>query len=384
MATVSMERELVQPPVRRFGNWIIDGRSDVLFLIGPVVFGYLFLVLNIQFGVSSFLLWWLWLVTVDGPHLFATVSRTYLDRREWVDRGRLLLGSLLWIGLGPFALMVDADWETNLASSSLVLFQMTWAYFHVVRQHYGLFCLYQRKNNEPSGAHNRGDYWFFNIAMFGPFVVWLLRYPPVRGAMDISKVPRIEQNLTMLIEVFVSASVMCFVSTVVVSGTRSGNYNVPKALLFLSYFSLHALVAFWLPSPYVFDTLLLFAVFSYPHNIQYIAIVWHYNKNRLANARGDAGPAAFISRSLQRFLLIATVCGISYHCVAWYFEGLRTPLVPVVSSLAGMPLYGHSVGLYVRMIVLGIALNHYYLDQKIWRINRDPKVARRLGVEPSR
>ena len=40
-------------------------------------------------GMSSLVPWWAWVLTLDGPHLFATVSRTYLDRRERQTHWRL-------------------------------------------------------------------------------------------------------------------------------------------------------------------------------------------------------------------------------------------------------------------------------------------------------
>src|SRR5262249_54985533 len=92
-------------------NWIIDRRTDLCLLIGPAAIGYLFLFLNAGLGVSSFLIWWFWEVSLNGPHFFATISRTYLDRQEWRERGALLLGSLLWLGVGPLALMADEDFD---------------------------------------------------------------------------------------------------------------------------------------------------------------------------------------------------------------------------------------------------------------------------------
>jgi hypothetical protein len=71
-----------------------------------------------------------------------------------------------------------------IAMTAYYFLQLGWAYFHVVRQHYGLFCLYQKKNHEVSGSANRGDYWLFNIAMFGPFVVWMFRYPYTHHLLD--------------------------------------------------------------------------------------------------------------------------------------------------------------------------------------------------------
>ncbi len=43
------------------------------------------------------------MLALDGPHLFATMSRTYLDARRRQMRRRPLLGSLAWFAAGPAA-----------------------------------------------------------------------------------------------------------------------------------------------------------------------------------------------------------------------------------------------------------------------------------------
>ena len=85
-------------------RWIIDARADVLWFIMPVLTGYLCLYVNVAFGVSSFLIWWFWNVAVNGPHSYATIPRTYLDREEWRKRRTVVLASLLWLLAGPLAI----------------------------------------------------------------------------------------------------------------------------------------------------------------------------------------------------------------------------------------------------------------------------------------
>jgi hypothetical protein len=167
---------------------------------------------------------------------------------------------------------------------------------------------------------------------------------------------------------------------VVTDGARGGKVNTPKASFFAAYFSLHAATGLFLPVPYAFDMLLLNAVLTYSRNIQYMTIVWHYNKKHHRNGDGQFGPAAFISGNVQRFLLFSTLFGIAFYYAWWYFAGVQGPLMDSLSSSTGRVFFGHTVGEFATMIAMGVIFNHYYLDQKIWRINRDPKVAMRLGV----
>jgi hypothetical protein len=331
--------------------------------------------------VPSLLIWWFWELSLNGAHFFATFSRTYLDRREWRERPALLLGSLLWIGLGPLTLMLDTDFDTTLASMLFYFFQLGWAYFHVVRQHYGILCLYQRKNQERSGRRNGAEYWLFNVAMFGPFVVWVLRYPPHRGMLHLPALAEADRVLIWLIQAIVLAAAVTYVVKAVADIRVRGRRGLPKAAFFVAYASLHCVTAMFLPGPYAFDLLLLNAVLTYPHNVQYMAIVWQYNRRRYNTAGGRHGAATFVSKSLPRFLLASAAFGVTFFYVSWYVQGSKMPFLTAMFSLARQPLYGdHSVGQFAGMIALGIILNHYYLDQKIWRVNRDADVAKNLGV----
>ena len=89
-------------------KWIIGPGADIAFFMLPALTGYLCLYVNVGLGVSSFLIWWYWNVAFNGPHFFATLSRTYLDSQEWRERTPLLLGSLTLVLSGPLALAAQA------------------------------------------------------------------------------------------------------------------------------------------------------------------------------------------------------------------------------------------------------------------------------------
>jgi hypothetical protein len=371
--------------VARGSNWIIDRRTDLLFLIGPCVFGYLLLYLHVGLGLSSLLIFWFWQVSVNGAHFFATYSRTYFDRQEWRERGSLLLGSFLWIGLGPLVLIVDYVTDMDVLAQLFVLLQISWNYLHVVRQHYGVLCLYQKKNNEISGASNRIDYWLFHIAMFGPFVIWMSRYPFVHKVVaDVFDWPEPPWNVHPLaIRACESVILACgavFLAKAVVDARRTGVLNLPKILLFATFFGLHSLLYLWLPAACAFDALLIVAVMTYPHNVQYMAIVWHYNKRHYQPARGQFGVAEFINRNVPRFLILSVLFGLAFYYLLWFFGGREMPFASAMALTSEATLGGHNVARMVATLGSGVAFSHFYLDQNIWRVNRDPKVARTLGV----
>src|SRR5882672_8849987 len=82
-------------------RWIISARDDLVWLIGSVLSSYALLVLYISGVLPLVPMVALWAILIDAPHVFGTFSRTYFDRIERQNRGRLLWGSLLFFAVGP-------------------------------------------------------------------------------------------------------------------------------------------------------------------------------------------------------------------------------------------------------------------------------------------
>src|SRR5262245_18258121 len=97
-------------------RWIVGARFDLTWFVGGAFAGYALFALHALAGVDMRVVWLAWFVLLDCPHFFATWSRTYLDREEWRERGRLLGGSLLWL-LAPLLvlLLCFALWRLGMA-----------------------------------------------------------------------------------------------------------------------------------------------------------------------------------------------------------------------------------------------------------------------------
>src|SRR5678809_85678 len=93
--------------------WVIDRTTDLAFLIGGALLAYGFLAAHVVFGVAAVTIYMVWVLAIDGPHVFATVSRTYLDRDERAARARLLRGSLAFFALGPATIALAAALGTR-------------------------------------------------------------------------------------------------------------------------------------------------------------------------------------------------------------------------------------------------------------------------------
>src|SRR3954463_15814409 len=151
-------------------RWIISAREDLVWFIGSVASSYALYALYVGRIVPLVPVVIAWAVLIDAPHVFATFSRTYFDREERRARARLLWWSLLFFAAGPLFV---------LAGLGFVFFFVAalWAYYHLVKQHYGFMILYKKKNGDLDAADNRLDRAFLLAAFTYPFVYFVARDP---------------------------------------------------------------------------------------------------------------------------------------------------------------------------------------------------------------
>ncbi|MDX1547893.1 MAG: hypothetical protein R3247_12940, partial [Rhodothermales bacterium] len=174
-------------------NWIINRRMDLLWFIGGALAAYGLFFLHAGLGWDMVGIWFLWVVLLDSPHFFGTFSRTYFDKQEFAQRRRLLLWSLLWFAAGPacilaawglYALGVGAyEWPWKV----FLIFFGLWAYWHIVRQHYGFLRLYQKKNGETDRRDFRLDSALLYGGLILPFLVFIVRHPEVRAQLGLAE-----------------------------------------------------------------------------------------------------------------------------------------------------------------------------------------------------
>ena len=153
-------------------GWMISQKDDLIWFIGSVVASYILLFANLKLGVSLAILVWIWALGFDGPHIYGTISRTYTDSDEMRKRGKLYYGSLLWFTLGPAMVFLGRMnfLGTNLWTAAFFLFASLWAYYHLVKQHYGFMILYKKKNNDLAEMDNLIDRAFLFLGMTYPLL----------------------------------------------------------------------------------------------------------------------------------------------------------------------------------------------------------------------
>lgn len=381
-------------------RWIINAREDLIWFIGSVASSYLLLVLYVSGVLPLIPMVAGWAILIDAPHVFGTFSRTYFDKSEWKTRKRLMLGSLLFFVIGPVMVLLGVGFTFFFIAA-------LWAYYHLVKQHYGFMVLYKKKNNDLAPVDNALDRLLLLFAFNYPFVAFIANDPTA-----MARVPAILRSgvnavaLLLLIGTVVLATgwLIRQVQRLVLRQPL----NVPKYLLLAAAIPMHW-VALFTPMPA--KPIALVAILTIYHNLQYHRLIWFHNQKYSAGSAGilpasarhsltsssetttperqslsalqggkaasDAasryGPASFISRRLIIYIALGIIFGIIYQGPRQYFGylNLHTGDSPAALSL---PI---QLGI---AFLWGYAFIHYYLDSKIWRVRRDPSVGKALKM----
>ena len=385
---------------------------DLTWFIGAALSGYFLFFLHAGLGWDMVGVWFLWVVFLDSPHFFGTISRTYLDKQEFRQRKKLLTWSLLWFAAGP--MMVLAAYllfELGLPAYELpwkifLIFFGLWAYWHVVRQHYGFMRLYQKKNGDSHPVDARLDSSLLYSGLLLPFVVFVVRHPEARvqiglpEAMPVFPALPLEGRLLAPISpeyllalswehwvVAISAAVIgtLVIAFVIRQGIRlyiGERVNLPKILFLLAVVPLHIYVCF--SDAVLTAELLAFGAFvTIFHDIQYHAIVWFHHRNRYHRPGVDKsqfGMAPKVSINLATYFVCAIFFAAVFRLLGCTFDvhpGCAPFLITSEIELFG----GIHTDALLKAFLIGFPLHHYFVDQFIWKTSRSKELRKDLKID---
>ena len=399
-------------------NWLMGARADLVWIIlsAGIGWAYLGLILGVGSGLEnpirdSFATLWIgdfalplslglvvvasWAVVLDAPHLFATLARTVLDPEEWRVRSGVLLASFGFFLLGPALILTPRllagagllpGEAALLGSVAFVVFFRLWAYYHVVRQHWGFLRLYARRNPAAEDElETRVDRVAFPVLFYLP-IGWFLTAPwyAASGMPELGFATELGGR-TLGAWLHAPVGSLWLLAALAYAGfqwrrtVQGVPRNLPKLLLLAATVPLHA-AAFSGPLLVLFVVPLVTA----GHNLQYQRFVWDYGRRRYP---GERSPAAFSFRNPVLYFALGLV--FTFLCyrgplVGWvsgFLAGLLGEvLLPFAGLVAGAP--GSGGGSLAAEVVgaslLGWAMQHYYLDAKIWQVSKDERLRRVL------
>src|SRR5438105_12221525 len=207
--------------------WIIGRGVDLSFVIGSSLVGYVYLLLYTGLHTPISLLWWFWSVGFDGTHIFAMASRTYFDREARRAHRGLFFGSLaFFFSLGPALVLLG--WMPVL-----VMIVAVWAYYHVIRQHYGFMVLYKVKNRDLDPVDNFLDRLFLGaMLVFPPFHRFFVHHPEELGAPARVALATVAPGIEPVLWGLVALAAAAWMGRQMVRLRRGEPLNIPKLLLF--------------------------------------------------------------------------------------------------------------------------------------------------------
>jgi hypothetical protein len=239
-----------------------------------------------------------------------------------------------------------------------------WAYYHLVKQHYGFMVLYKKKNGDLARVDDVLDRALLLFAFNYPFVEFIARDPQA-----MARVPAVLRGgVSGFAKLLLAGTIITFVVWLgrqIQRAIVGEPLNVPKYLLLAAAIPMHWIV---LLTPMPHKPIAIVAILTIYHNFQYHRLIWFHNQ-KYTNAREKYGAAELISRRVLFYIAFGILFGIIYQGPRQIlgYLGLQNATQPLPIQLGISFLWGY-------------AFIHYYLDSKIWRVRRDPSVSKALKI----
>jgi hypothetical protein len=347
-------------------HWIISPKQDLLWFQGAVLAGLTLLLSflavpalnNANYTIThpAVLILVLWGVLFDGTHVWGTYARTYFapdaSSRTGLPRQYgwwlFVLGPCLAVldyGLLPQhpSLLGHAGWLFQY----FLVFAYLWAYWHLVRQHYGFMVLYRRKAGETQGHLDTAFLW---IGSLYPYLRFSLSDAYLHSGLPQLLPVTWLDSARIGLDVLFAISMLGLLGLWLVQRPQQPIRVGPKQLFLGIVVSFHLLVFSLLD-----NLLTITATLTIFHNFQYHRIVWQY----------EQGHGRIPMKTLYRYLGFGIMFGF-----CWY-----------VPRILGVAIAEEGL---LRNILLGlgwgIAFHHYLIDARIWRVRRTPEIAQVLDA----
>lgn len=338
--------------------WIVSRNFDAgyFLLSGLVVF--IPLVATRVFSVKPDIILMAVAALANGPHLSSTWSRVYLDSSEFRQRPFAYAGVPLLIA----SLVVGSIMLTSDAYRILCSVILYWATYHFAAQCYGILRIYQRKSGEgEQSVHRAESALVFALGLSG--LLYRLHFGP-RRLFDVEAyAPPVPLEAVLFVAAFALGCATC-VGIDWVQRLRNGERLPWERLAFLGA----VLCGFGVPFVLMSDGTAGFAAAACWHGIQYLGIVFHYNRQKF---RGQSPNGAKLiawasqpGRAVAYGLLMLGLVGTVYAATI------------ILALVARIDLWSLGLATWVT-----ITLSHYWVDGLIWKMRRDRTNRRLLTVE---
>ncbi len=336
--------------------WIFGGRLDLLLIVAtPVLIGPLVWAASQRWtveGISLFVL----AFGALGHHLPGMI-RAYGDRELFRQyRVRFIVAPLLLVAI--------CVWSVLQGLHGLILVTVVWGVWHALMQTHGFVRIYDAK----VGSTDRLTAWLD----FGMCFVWFgaaVILSPARFAMLLdlfyqSGAPLLPGEVfTFLRMAWLAGTLLvtlAFAANLLLCWRKGVSPSPVKLLLMAVSFAFY-----WYTNVLTGSLLLGLAMFEIFHDVQYFAIGWVFNRNRVEKGASVTPFVRFLFRRSGTLVGLYVGLILAYGSLRYVEQGLLAPGT-VRDVLTG--------------ILVASGLLHFYFDGFIWKM-RQPSTRQGLEIE---
>jgi Flp pilus assembly protein TadD len=344
-------------PAANASLWILDRWRDLLLFVGtPVLLIPIFTAAQARWSAQDIFLF-VGAFGAMGHHLPGMI-RAYGDRA-------LFRRFRIRFVVAPILLLAVCIWSSVYNIQAIQLVALAWGIWHGMMQTYGFCRIYDAKASGKAAARARTDLalcfsWFLAAVLLSP-----MRF---RTCLDLYY----ESGGPVVAPVFVASvryGIVFALAAVTVlflwrqwrDWQAAGVISPIKITLLVS-----SIGFWWYCNNGVQNILVGIALFEVFHDVQYLAIVWIYNRMRVERDESIRGFMRFVFRRSGSLIGVYVGLVLAYGSIALTTSGGSVEAIKHV-------LIG---------VVTASALLHFYYDGFIWKV-RETQTRAMLGIDGS-
>lgn len=348
------------PPVKALlpkrNLWILDSWRDlILYVATPLLIIPLFMAAQARWSAQEIYLF----VAAFGAmgHHLPGMIRAYGDRALFERfRWRFIIAPL-------FLLVVCIGFYFwDIKTNPVVLIVFAWGVWHGMMQTYGFGRIYDAKTGSFAAATRRLDFATCGIWFAAGVVLSPARMTDTLDGLYSCGLPFMSpagvqglQQAMLIAAIGISILWLANYVRMWVAGTRQ---NPVKLALFVT-----SIAFWWYCNNGVTNILAGIALFEVFHDVQYLSLVWIYNRNRVEKDSSIGGFMRFIFR--RSGSLVGLYVGLVFAYGSIGYLNSHVGLDTVTRLLTG--------------VVAASGLLHFYYDGFIWKV-REKSTRQSLGL----
>src|SRR5678816_2136622 len=342
------------PAGRKPGLWILDSWRDlVLYVCTPLLIIPIFILAQTRWSPENIYLF----VAAFGAmgHHLPGMIRAYGDRALFQRFKYRFIFAPIFLVVVCSAFFL---WDLK----GIVLVAFIWGVWHGMMQTYGFCRIYDAKVGSFAEITRRLDFalcgiWFATAVLLSPqrMTDTLETYYSAGGPFIAPAVLRAGQQGLLALALLISALFLANFIWMWTSGKRPSPVKLVLLMTSISFW--------WYCNNIVASVLVGIALFEVFHDVQYLSLVWIYNRKRVESDSSIGGFMRFVFR--RSGALVGVYIGL-------------------VLAYGGLSLSKSFVGIdAVKNILTGVvtasALLHFYYDGFIWKV-REKSTRQSLGI----